>query len=335
MLLKGGKGFHLVWSTRGFPDGECMIVAEQLTKVFDDFVAVDRLSLSVPTGKVMVLLGKNGAGKTTTVRMLTSILRPSSGSARVAGFDVVSQAEKVRASVGVLTEHHGLYGRMNTEEYLEFFGSLYGLSASESRHRAAPLLERFDLQIARKKRLSEFSKGMRQKLALVRALLHDPPVLLLDEPTSAMDPESARSVRDSIAHLRNQGRTVLLCTHNLAEAEELADLVAIIHGGRILIQETPEKVKEILLGPPEFEVKLARPLEAWPAGLPTGVTLKGSGADWARFYIESPVQTNPSFLHWMLEQHLEVLSFKEVPRSLEQAFLELIRERESGGVYVA
>lgn len=317
-----------MWSICGFPDGEGMIVAEELTKLFDDFVAVDRLSLSVPTGKVMVLLGKNGAGKTTTVRMLTSILRPSSGSARVAGFDVVKQAEKVRASVGVLTEHHGLYGRMNPEEYLQFFGSLYGFSASESMQRAAPLLERFDLVVARKKRLSEFSKGMRQKLALVRALLHDPPVLLLDEPTSAMDPESARSVRDAIAHLRNQGRTVLLCTHNLAEAEELADLVAIIHGGRILIQDTPEKVKEILLGPPEFEVKLARPLEAWPAGLPAGVTLRGSGADWARFYIDSPVQTNPQFLRWMLEQHLEVLSFQEVPRSLEQAFLELMRERE-------
>jgi len=310
-----------------------MIVAEELTKIFDDFVAVDRISLSVPTGKVMVLLGKNGAGKTTTVRMLTSILRPSGGFARVAGFDVVKQAEKVRASVGVLTEHHGLYGRMNTEEYLQFFGSLYGLSANESMQRAVPLLERFDLHVARKKRLSEFSKGMRQKLALVRALLHDPPVLLLDEPTSAMDPESARSVRDAIAQLRNQGRTVLLCTHNLAEAEELADLVAIIHGGRILIQETPEMVKEILLGPPEFEVKLARPLDAWPKVLPAGVTLRESGGNWARFFIESPAQTNPHFLRWMLEQRLEVISFQEMPRSLEQAFLELIKERESGGVY--
>ncbi|GAP05682.1 ABC-type multidrug transport system, ATPase component [Anaerolinea thermolimosa] len=318
---------------RGFPDGESMIVAEELTKIFDDFLAVDRISLFVPSGKVMVLLGKNGAGKTTTVRMLTSILRPSSGSARVAGFDVVKQAEKVRASVGVLTEHHGLYGRMNTEEYLQFFGSLYGLSARESMQRAVPLLERFDLQVARKKRLSEFSKGMRQKLALVRALLHDPPVLLLDEPTSAMDPESARSVRDAIVQLRKQGRTVLLCTHNLAEAEELADLVAIIHGGRILIQETPEKVKEILLGAPEFEVKLARPLDAWPSGLPAGVTLRESDGDRARFYIESPAQTNPHFLRWMLEQHLEVISFQEVPRSLEQAFLELVKERESGEVY--
>ncbi len=174
-----------------------MITAEGLTKSFDDFLAVDRVSLEVLPGQVLVLLGQNGAGKTTTVRMLTSILRPSAGRASVAGFDVVKQADKVRASVGVLTEHHGLYGRMNAEEYLQFYGSLYGLDLKTVSRRMDELLGRFGLAPARKKRLGEYSKGMRQKLALVRAIIHDPPVLLLDEPTSAMDPESARMVRDS------------------------------------------------------------------------------------------------------------------------------------------
>ncbi|RPJ49294.1 MAG: ABC transporter ATP-binding protein, partial [Chloroflexi bacterium] len=179
-----------------------MIVAEELSKYFDSFLAVDRVSLDVQPGQVLVLLGQNGAGKTTTVRMLTSILQPSSGRAWVAGYDVVKQAEKVRASVGVLTEHHGLYARMNSIEYLEFFACLYRLRPVDVRPRIHELLERFGLSQAGKKRLGEYSKGMRQKLALVRAILHDPPVLLLDEPTSAMDPESSRLVRDSIKMLR-------------------------------------------------------------------------------------------------------------------------------------
>jgi ABC-type sugar transport system ATPase subunit len=165
-----------------------MIIAEELSKWFDNFQAVERVSLEVQSGQVLVLLGQNGAGKTTTVRMLTSILRPSSGRAWICGYDVVQQADKVRGSVGVLTENHGLYARMRADEYLEFYASLYGINAVQARPRIAAMLDQFGLADARKKRLGEFSKGMRQKLALVRAIIHDPPVLLLDEPTSAMDP---------------------------------------------------------------------------------------------------------------------------------------------------
>jgi ABC-2 type transport system ATP-binding protein len=162
-----------------------MIFTEDLTKHFGQFTAVDGVYLDVPAGQVLALLGPNGAGKTTTVRMLTSILRPSRGKALVAGFDVENQAQQVRTSVGVLTEHHGLYGRMSSIEYLGFYGQLYGIDAQTARSRSENLLEQFGLIAARQKRLGEYSKGMRQKLALVRALLHNPPVLLLDEPTSA------------------------------------------------------------------------------------------------------------------------------------------------------
>jgi ABC-2 type transport system ATP-binding protein len=134
-----------------------------------------------------------------------------------------------------LTEHHGLYGRMNAVEYLDFYGQLYGVDRRSTQQRSDTLMEQFGLSSARKKRLGEYSKGMRQKLALVRAMLHNPPVLLLDEPTSAMDPESARVVRDAISTLRSTDRTIILCTHNLAEAEELADQVAIIRHGKILL----------------------------------------------------------------------------------------------------
>lgn len=309
-----------------------MIVAEELTKWFDDFRAVDQVSLEVRPGEVLVLLGQNGAGKTTTVRMLTSILEPSSGRAWVAGHDVVQEAEKVRASVGVLTEHHGLYGRMTSVEYLEFFASLYGYKPPSLRGRILELLERFGLGPARKKRLGEYSKGMRQKLALVRAILHNPPVLLLDEPTSAMDPESARLVRDSIHELRGAGRTILLCTHNLVEAEELADKVAIVREGRIIMNDTLEHVKQHLLGPVEYEARLASPLNGWRCDLPTGVELRGKGENWLRFRITDPHNTNAILLRSLLDDHLAVLSFQEVPRSLEKAFLHAVgaaEEREN------
>lgn len=304
-----------------------MILAEDLTKHFDDFVAVNGISLDVPTGRVMVVLGPNGAGKTTTVRMLTSILTPTRGRALVAGFDVVRQAHEVRRVVGVLTEHHGLYGRMNAHEYLEFYGNLYGLSSREARRRSDALLEQFGLAMAGKKRLGEYSKGMRQKLALVRALLHEPPVLLLDEPTSAMDPESARMVRDAIHTLRSSERTILLCTHNLLEAEELADQVAIIRAGRIIRTGTPENLKRELLGAPEFEARLGSSLNGWTAeGLPEGVRLTGQGENWLRFGVETPQAANPMLLRRLLEERLAVVAFSEVPRSLEQAYLEAVAQ---------
>src|SRR3990172_7430212 len=237
-----------------------MIEAQGLTKHFEDFHAVEAVSLSVPAGKVLALLGPNGAGKTTTVRMLTSILKPTSGTATVAGYDVVREPDGVRASVGVLTENHGLYLRSSGTEYLNFFGELYGLDANRRRRRIAELLERFGMAEAAPRRIGEYSKGMRQKLAIIRAMLHDPPVLLLDEPTSAMDPQSAKLVRDSIAALRGEQRAIILCTHNLPEAELLADQIAVIRRGRIITQGSPAHLKRELLGRPELELRAAAPL---------------------------------------------------------------------------
>lgn len=301
-----------------------MIFAEDLTKYFADFLAVNSVNLDVPSGQVLVLLGPNGAGKTTTVRMLTSILVPSRGRAQVAGFDVVHQADKVRSSVGVLTEHHGLYGRMNSVEYLEFFGKLYSLNSIALQKRINDLLDQFGLADARKKRLGEYSKGMRQKLALVRAILHDPPVLLLDEPTSAMDPESARMVRDAIVALRSENRTIVLCTHNLLEAEELADQVAIIRRGRIIVNGSIESIKRELLGPSEYEMKLASEFDGLIPELPPGVELTLRQADTLHFCIDIPEISNPVLLRRLLDQKLEIVSFQEATRSLEQAYLEAV-----------
>ncbi len=307
-----------------------MIDTHDLSKRFGDLWAVDGVSLRVMPGEVLALLGPNGAGKTTTVRMLTSVLRPTRGKAMVAGFDVVAEPEKVRASVGVLTEQHGLYGRMQAMEYLDFFGQLYGMDLNQRRARSAQLLEDFGLAADAKRRIGDYSKGMRQKLALARAMLHDPPVLLLDEPTSAMDPESARLVRDSIRELRSASRAIVICTHNLAEAEELADHIAIIQSGKIVASGDISDLKAALLGPVEYEVIFASPLNGQDIAsfLPPDVTITGKGTTWVRITTDIPTVTNPLLLQRLLAHGYPVVSLREVPRSLEEVYLQAINRSQ-------
>jgi ABC-2 type transport system ATP-binding protein len=301
-----------------------MILTDGLTKKFEDFLAVDGVNINVRAGEVLALLGPNGAGKTTTVRMLTSVLRPTSGTARVGGYDVVEDAQKVRSSVGILTENHGLYSRMPAAEYLDFYGQLYFMDPETRGQRIEALLDQFGLADDRHRQIGEYSKGMRQKLALARALLHNPPVLLLDEPTSAMDPESARLVRDAIKELRTAERAIIICTHNLAEAEELADQIAIIRRGKIIAKGSPMALKQTLLGPGEFEIRLATPLNGSPTMLPPGVTISAQGARWIRFRTSKPETDNPLMLRTLLNQEMPVISLQEIPRSLEQVYLEAV-----------
>lgn len=305
-----------------------MIEAEGLTKQFDDFLAVDSINLNVAQGQLLALLGPNGAGKTTTVRMLTSVLRPTRGKARVAGYDVVTQAARVRSVVGVLTESHGLYGRMPADEYLDFFGRVYGMPSSERRKQIDQLLESFGLAEARHRKIGEYSKGMRQKLALARALIHNPAVLLLDEPTSAMDPESARLVRDAIHELRSANRTIVICTHNLPEAEELADQIAIIRRGKIIAEGSPEDLKEKLLGAPEYQVRLAQSFDTIPDNLAELVKITDCGNDWFRFCTTEPRRDNPLVLQRLGDLHIPVISLEQVSRSLERVYLQAVNAED-------
>lgn len=312
-----------------------MIETNDLSKKFNnDFWAVDGVCLNVQPGKILALLGQNGAGKTTTVRMLTALLHPSRGWARVAGYDVTRNPKEVRSNVGVLTEQHGLYMRMTGEEYLDFFGTVYGLDPRARRARGDYLLQYFGIGEAARRRCGEYSKGMKQKLALARALIHDPSVLLLDEPTSAMDPESSRLVRDEIARLRSSQRTIIICTHNLAEAEALADSIAIIYRGRILLHGTLDELKRIVLGPVEYEAKFARDFEVGNLELPQGVTLASRSADSLRFRVEAPQAVNPMLVHALTSRNAPLVSFQEVPRKLEQVYLKTMADAQ-GVAYAA
>ena len=298
-----------------------MIQTEDLSKQFGDFWAVDGVTLQVQPGQVLALLGQNGAGKTTTVRMMTSVLSPTRGWAKIAGYDVMQAPEKVRASVGVLTEQHGLYLRMTGAEYLDFYGKIYRMDNATRRKRSQAWMDYFGLLEVATHPIGQYSKGMRQKLALARTLLHEPPVLLLDEPTSAMDPESAQLVRKAIASLRSENRSIIICTHNLVEAEMLADKIAIIYHGRVLTSGTIEEMKRKLLGPAEYELKVRGEWPRMTFALPQGVTALTAGPSGPRFRVEDPQMANPVLLKELMQRGVEVVALQELPRTLEQVYL--------------
>jgi ABC-2 type transport system ATP-binding protein len=305
-----------------------MIDAVNLTKKFGDFEAVREINVTVAEGEVLAFLGPNGAGKTTSVRMLGSILKPTSGYARVAGFDTVKEAKSVRRVIGLLTEFPGLYHRMKGLDYLAFFGEMQGMPADIIRERSEKLLKRFELWEAHNLPVGKYSKGMKQKLTLVRAMLHDPQVLFLDEPTSAMDPHSAKLVRDAIADLRQDKRTIVLCTHNLSEAEHFADRIAIVRRGQIVAQGTPSELKQRLLGDPMMEIRLARPLNGLVNYMNDKVNVVAHGRDWIRYTVPDPARCNPVLLADLARQNTPVVTLSEVSRSLEEIYLRIVRSDE-------
>lgn len=305
-----------------------MIETHELTKEFKDFRAVDRVSLSVEPGMIFALLGPNGAGKTTTVRMLTSILKPTSGWARVAGYDVVTQPTAVRTSVGVLTEQHGLYERMKGIEYLDFFARIYRLAPDVRRSRPLKLMKHFGLGDALEKRLGEYSKGMKQKLALVRAMLHDPSVLLLDEPTSAMDPQSARLVREAIKDLQRGERTIAITTHNLTEAQSLADRIAVIRQGRIIANGSFRDLSQRFTGLPVMELHLTEHLNGAVGELRDMVEVVEVGEQWLRFRTPDPQTVNPQVIRRLTGAGLDIVTLSEVSQSLEDVYLQIVEEDE-------
>lgn len=305
-----------------------MIETVNLGKQFEEFTAVHDLNLSVPAGELLALLGPNGAGKTTTVRMLSSILQPTSGTATVNNFDVVKDAHQVRHSIGMLTEQPGLYLRMSGLEYLVFYGRLYGIPDSESETKGKRLFDRFAMKGAESRRLGEYSKGMKQKVGLIRAMLHDPAVLLLDEPTSAMDPHSAKLVRDAIQELRDDKRTIILCTHNLAEAEMLADKIAIIKKGTIVANGTARQLKRQLLGHPRMELTVNKPINGEVKEIEKLVMVESVIGGTIRYRTENPHETNPQLVRSLDGLGLGLLTLQEISQSLEDVYLSVVSEEE-------
>jgi ABC-2 type transport system ATP-binding protein len=210
----------------------------------EELEAVRGVNLAVPAGQLYGLLGPNGAGKTTTIKMLTTLLLPTSGTARVLGHDVAAEPARVRAAIGyVFGGDKGLFERISARENLRYFAELYGLPARQQTRRIADVLELVDLTARARDRVEGFSRGMRQRLHIARGLLHDPPVLFLDEPTIGVDPVAARDLRATVSALVQSGKTVLLTTHDMAEADALCDRIGVIAGGRLRAEGTPAQLK--------------------------------------------------------------------------------------------
>jgi ABC-2 type transport system ATP-binding protein len=302
------------------------ISTRQLTKEFAGRTAVDGLTVDVPHGRVFALLGPNGAGKTTTVRLLCALIPPTRGTASVAGHRLVSDEDALRSRVGILTETPGLHERLTAHENLELFGRLYGLSQEVRAERIERHLQAFDLWERRDERVSGFSKGMKQKIAIVRALIHEPEVLFLDEPTSGLDPVASREVHDMILALKARGRTILLTTHRLTEAEELADLVGIFRT-QLLALDTVANLKTRLFGR-TLEVRVQNPSAALAeavAALPDC-----GGASWQEGVLTVPCADPgllaPRVVRALVQAGGEVVQVGEVKHSLEEVYLDLVKE---------
>jgi ABC-2 type transport system ATP-binding protein len=299
-----------------------VIHTEQLTRKFGDLVAVDRLDLDVPQGEVLGFLGPNGAGKTTTVRMLAALIAPTSGRAVIAGKDVAREPDAVRHQVGLLTETPGLYDRLSAGKNLAIFASLHGVP--DVAVRVEKYLRWFDLWERRDDPAGSFSKGMRQKLALARAMLHEPPILFLDEPTSGLDPEAALLVRDAVHTLKGEGRTIFLTTHNLDEAERLCDRVAVFRS-RLLVIETPAHLRDQMFGhevafhlreATDAHLEAVRPLVSEAVRDGTKILVR----------VDDPAVANPGIVRALVGAGADIQFVGEVRRSLEEVYLHLVKE---------
>lgn len=226
-----------------------IVVAEGLTKTYADlrrgqFVALDGLSFTARQGEVFGLLGPNGAGKTTALRILSTVLQPTSGSAAINGFDCLTQPELVRHHIGFMSANTAVYDRMTAWEMVEYFGRLYGMEEEQLRERMEVLFDRLQMQNIRDVLGGKMSTGMKQKVSIARAIIHDPPVLIFDEATSGLDVLVARALLDTVAELRDIGKCIVFSTHIMREAERLCDRVAIMHQGRILAEGTLDNLRE-------------------------------------------------------------------------------------------
>ncbi len=294
------------------------------------FVAVDNVSCQIQQGEVFGLLGPNGAGKTTTIKMISTLLRPTSGQIRVAGTDVIRQPNQALRHLGtVLAGERSIYWKLTGRENLEYFAALYGIPAKLAKERINKLLTRFSLEKRADEKVEKYSTGMRQRICLAKAMLAEPQILILDEPTAGLDPQSARNLRDIILEIKQEGRTVLLTTHYMEEADQLCDRIAIIDHGRIIALATPSELKHSLDDQKLFTVELDRWQESWAQEM----LAQGARNLTARFnetsrHHELNLHLNGGLtageaLTYLVNQGAGVITFATKEVSLEDVFIHL------------
>jgi ABC-2 type transport system ATP-binding protein len=305
-----------------------MIEVDSLAKRFGPVVAVHDLSFSVGDGEIFGLLGPNGAGKTTTVRMLSGLIAPSAGRALINGRELGGATQQIRARTGILTESPGLHDKLTARQNLAYYGRLYGLRGRGLEQAVERYLGIVGMQDVADRRVAGFSKGMRQKVAIARALLHEPEAIYLDEPTSGLDPSAAKTVRDFVATLRELGRSIVICTHNLDEAERLCDRIGIMRGTLLLV-DTPAALRRhghaattrVELGGARDAASFLTTL----ADLP--FVLGAQAADHVLMVeVRDPAGDNPDLVNALVRDGARIVAVREESASLEDVYLELVGE---------
>ncbi len=303
---------------------------QNLTKQFGDLIAVNEMNLEIPEGTIFGLLGPNGAGKSTTTRLLSTLLRPTKGTAIVAGYDITKEPVAVRGITGVLPEesNHTLYPSMTAYDNLVYFARLYGVSEEDIENRVKGLLEFMELWDRKDDKAGELSTGNRQRLALCRALLHRPTILLLDEPTSALDPVASKRVRELILSLSQEYKqTVFINSHNLPEVQRMCDRIAIIDEGKILLYGKTEELRAKLHTQQKYRVLVIGDIAIADRIVKSLNYIKASETqvDTIIVEVENPLQNNVKLLRALIEGGVNVVEFAEEEATLEDLYLEVIK----------
>ena len=306
-----------------------MIDAHELTRRFGDTTAVDSLSFNVEEGEIFGFLGPNGAGKTTTVRMLCCLISSSSGSVRIAGHDAADASEslRIRKLIGLVPDNVGLYEELTAYENLDFYGRLYETPDPQRRANIESYLRMMDLWERKDRPAGEFSKGMKQKLALARALVHEPQLLFFDEPTANLDPESTKVVRDLILELKQHGKTIFLNTHDLDEAQRICDRIGIINT-KLLAINTPEQLKQSLWGS-KTVIQLERVNDSLVAAVKQ-LGVRNISVEGNRLVIDvdQPEKENPALVGALIAAGGNIQFVTQVNPDLEEAYLKIVKDSE-------
>ncbi len=303
------------------------IKIENLTKQFNGFTAVDNISFFVESGELFGLLGPNGAGKTTTIRMLTGILKPTRGTAYIGEYDIQKKPLEAKQLMGIVPEMANAYVDLSAIKNLLLIGELYGIEKKERIKKAEDLLKLFGLYKKRYQKTRTFSKGMQQRLIVAMGLMNDPKLLFLDEPTSGLDVESVRLIRRLIRQFNNNGTTIVLTTHNIEEANQLCDRVAIMNHGEIVVIDRPEKLKHAIQSTSSIEIAFDKKVKAEELML-DGVTEAKKVGDKLKLYTEKPEDVIPILIKYSQSSSNKIISLNTLAPNLEDVFLKLTKREE-------
>lgn len=303
-----------------------IVKVNNLTKEFNGFKAVDNISFEIKEGEIFGLLGPNGAGKTTTIRILTGILKPTHGSAKIEKYDIQKNPLEAKQLMGIVPETTEAYLDLSAYKNLLFVGELYGLKKKERTKKAIRLLKLFELEQSMNKKVKTFSKGMRQRLVLAMALINNSKILFLDEPTSGLDVKSARMIKTLIRRLNKEGKTILLTTHNIDEANQLCDNVAIMNYGKIVAINTPEKLKDTIQSVSSVEVSFEKTVN--PESIkPINMSKVEKEGDKLKFYTKKPEEVIFSLVNYSKSSNNKIISLNTLKPTLEDVFIKLTENK--------